>query len=574
MKYVKEILTYLKRYKFNSIFIRNVLAIWLAFVIPFSLLGALFYQRSSSMLEREWTTVASERAIRSEVAAYNFIQSMNRLSSVILNQNLDVQKVMSIDEQVIKLSGSYEKLISDMSVFSCTYGYIKSIGVYSQLNDRMIDQITNRKAPDKNRMLFKKFYESIEPFYFYTTEEEGETNIMFVRRKIIGNEYIGMVFISVYLDSFFENIGIGIGNTDDVLAIYKNGEIFIKSSKSYPIDKFLHSNSRPMDATENRADSNYIVTVKARDNVDWDCMYLYNKHYYQLALEQMQMFLIWLMICMFFISLVLALYIGLRTFKPFVEISEYLYAHKGYSENDMNELGFITRNILSMVSENMSLNNEMRQRIVKLNKLHIYALQSQINPHFLHNALETIKWLVVSIENDNSVASSTIDHLSKIMKYSLNMRDYLVDLDVEIEAVKKYIEIMQVRYEDKFEVVWDVPENRENLKIIKLSLQPIVENAISHGIIPTRKKGSITITISTEDNTLKTTVKDTGRGMEKADLDKLQLELRSMNVGKRSRGIGLLNVNMRIKLICGENYGVSVLSENGLGTAVVLTMKI
>lgn len=273
------------------------------------------------------------------------------------------------------------------------------------------------------------------------------------------------------------------------------------------------------------------------------------------------------------LCLLVTFVLSLKTFKPIESIME-VFPQKRQEEDllyqDLDELSFISRNILRMINENEKLTNELEERMLLLNNAQIYALQYQINPHFIFNTLEAVKWLIVAIEpDDNNTASRTITQLSNIFQYSLNMSNYMETMEAEINNTKNYISVLQLRYTDKFRVEWQVAPEAYQHKIVKLSLQPLIENAVYHGL-KNKKDGLITISISeTAEGRLLLCVQDNGVGMSSEAVDALQATLDSDDVFA-AVNVGLSNLNRRIKLMCGDEFGVNLSSAGGGFTVTVL----
>ena len=165
-----------------------------------------------------------------------------------------------------------------------------------------------------------------------------------------------------------------------------------------------------------------------------------------------------------------------------------------------------------------------------------------------------------------------IEKLSKILRYSLENNEYIVDTETELEYTRTYIEILQIRYENMFTIEWDINPEAENAKIMKLSLQPIIENAIMHGIIPRRdEKGKIAIRIRKSDADLIVDIEDNGVGIPESKIAELRKLINDGTV-KSKHGVGISNVNQRIKLIYGDEYGIELYSDSKK-TVVSMRMK-
>ncbi|MCT4619760.1 MAG: histidine kinase [Marinisporobacter sp.] len=193
------------------------------------------------------------------------------------------------------------------------------------------------------------------------------------------------------------------------------------------------------------------------------------------------------------------------------------------------------------------------------------ALQAQINPHFLFNSLTVIGSLC---RIDPEKARSLITHLSNVFRKNLNMNKELIDLEVELNHVKSYVAIEKARFEDKLEVIYDTEENL-NCILPPLTLQPLVENAIKHGLLPKKNGGRVSIVGIKQKKEVIIHIEDNGVGIEKERLSHI---LSDDNVHKDSLGIN--NVNQRLIGMFGEKYGLQIESEVGEGTSILLRIPI
>nr|WP_276510112.1 sensor histidine kinase [Paenibacillus qinlingensis] len=201
------------------------------------------------------------------------------------------------------------------------------------------------------------------------------------------------------------------------------------------------------------------------------------------------------------------------------------------------------------------------------------ALQAQINPHFLYNTLDTINWLAISRDADD--ISHMIESLSDYFRLSLNKgKDHVCVAD-ELELARVYLEIQQNRFPSTFEFVIEADQEASRCVIPKLTLQPIVENALLHGIRKNKRKaGTISIRAEQRGDELEISVKDDGIGMEEQLASSLLSSSRPLLHAEGSgSSYGLYNVNERIKLLAGYEYGLSVRSRLGEGTVVIVRLK-
>lgn len=196
------------------------------------------------------------------------------------------------------------------------------------------------------------------------------------------------------------------------------------------------------------------------------------------------------------------------------------------------------------------------------------ALQAQINPHFMYNSLYTLKWLANLQKADNIV--KVIDSLWNLLKISSNIQGQSVTLDEELIIVKNYFHILEVRYKGKFSIDYRIPEDYLTSVLPKYVLQPIVENAVFHGIEPKKGPGIIIISVEEVEKQLHLVVRDNGVGMDER-LIRQVLQEKTMDRNALN-SIGLGNVHRRLQLLYGNACGLTIESTIGVGTTVTVVI--
>ena len=222
------------------------------------------------------------------------------------------------------------------------------------------------------------------------------------------------------------------------------------------------------------------------------------------------------------------------------------------------------------------------KNIIELSTKHaeLLALQNQINPHFLYNTLEAIRGDALC-EGVDSIADTT-EALSTFFRYTITNTGNLVSVEDELENVENYFKIQQYRFGDKLDVKVNFPDDYSRIlecKLPKLTLQPVVENAIFHGLEAKAEGGVITISMEMTEKKLLINIHDNGIGINEEELIKINQRLEAVSgplkEEKRKRGgIALPNVSRRIKLLFGEEYGIHIYSIPNLGTEVRIAVPI
>lgn len=234
-----------------------------------------------------------------------------------------------------------------------------------------------------------------------------------------------------------------------------------------------------------------------------------------------------------------------------------------------NEIGSLGRSFNLMTSEIQALMEQNVYEQKQKRKSELKALQAQINPHFLYNSLDSIIWMSEAGENDEVVEMTSA--LARLLRQSISNDQEEVELEKEIEYVKNYLTIQKMRYKDKLEFFIYVDPRVAHVPIIKLVLQPLVENAIYHGIKYKETKGNLKIYARPVDGRVEIVVADDGIGMDEDVMEHIFDEHRKE---QKRNGVGVPNVQKRLKLQYGSEYGIRYESVKGAGTKAVITIPV
>ncbi|WP_456271198.1 cache domain-containing sensor histidine kinase [Bacillus sp. AK031] len=253
------------------------------------------------------------------------------------------------------------------------------------------------------------------------------------------------------------------------------------------------------------------------------------------------------------------------------EISSLLTSYN----NMVDRLSTLVDQVYKVEIDHKQIEIELRERELEKQKVEIQALQSQINPHFLYNTLETMG--AYGMINGIDEISEMGDSLATMFRYSVRNLE-LVTIGDEIEHIKNYLVIHEHRNKKAIHLKLEIEPEFYDVPMVKLSLQPLVENAIEHGIKRLMKDMTIKIRTNISGSSLKVCVIDNGKGMTSARVDEIMEHLKQ-NRMKESKlgshlGIGIANVNRRIQLLFGDEYGVTIRSQENMGTTVTITIPL
>lgn len=344
--------------------------------------------------------------------------------------------------------------------------------------------------------------------------------------------------------------------------IFENWLSDAKKEFSYSLrtinqSQFLVAISRPSENLERLNCKWFIVSLLPLSNL-------------KNQLTKINIIIMWLV----FVTLILCIVIAIKAASSLTNPIRFLLNRINSIGQTKNVKPYIYKNLHDEIWELELAFEEMTKRISNLvetinydmekqRELELTALQSQINPHFLYNTLDAIAW-IAKIKKQPEI-ENIVMALAKFYRISLHRGEKYIRLSDEIELVKNFVAIERMRFPNKFDIEFEIAPETMNMKILKFTVQPLVENSIKHGILPKKEKGLIIIKSMLNNGDLYIEVSDNGVGFDLSELD---------NLSKNSKGgYGLKNVDERLKIEYGKEYGLSISSEKNKGTTILIKIK-
>lgn len=559
---------YVKNYRFHSIFLKNMALILGVIMLPFFCVLFISYYAYGHMYsseEKAYTDEVKMMIIKDVEGLFSEFQE----KAILLSMDQDIQTFFYIDDD--RLAYDYIKIQDYIAMYKVSSDVIDDIYIYAPRSEYIYssagrlhyDRFFDQECIDRwnntedlqqyeylNRVRYRMQKENVCLYYTiqYGVGNTGvlafQLNMNDLRKMFDYGEYINLIIVGkqkVIYDSTGQWIGSEVVDTTAIKEALDGGIVLSNTIDLYSLEIILHINKVSLDEGMNKIGAFLIIFSGV----------------------------------MLLITIALAFYLSQKIFSPLTEILNMLEENPRNHEQNLlqnkDEVSFIMNSISSTMSRNKDIEAELLERIRLLKKAQAVALQAQINPHFINNTLENLNWMAVSRLGGGNDISEMLNCLSSLMQVALGDTETLVTLRDEIGYVKKYLFIQQKRLENGFDVIWDIEEELLEYKIIKLILQPIVENAINYGIKPYAHRGKIEIKAHRIDELVKITVKDSGWGLTPQEVDNINASIRKQSI-KESNHIGLSNVNQRLILAFGEAYGVTISSKINEGTSVVMEL--
>ncbi|WP_339362928.1 sensor histidine kinase [Vallitalea maricola] len=592
----KNMWKYIKSYKFQSILIKNFLLIFLIVFIPVIIITISVQSKYNSAVEDEIKTANYNAALKTQATIDRAMQDTTRLAT-----HLSISSVYDLFFISNKTFADYYNIIDIINDRTTEYisldDYIHSVYLQSDNLGILYDSIDNaiKEVGLENSTL------QDEDWYAKDKADNNKINRYFAWRetrdsKVISNyvsvihyvrkkrtKILGSVTINLKVnhlakmaDMIYSDNGVKtivVDNESNKVIISKNTDDFLKDVSD--IDIFNSIDFSKIDKSEILSVNNeqYIITNIKSQYGNWTYLSVLPLTSYSNDVNKIYDYVKNILIAYMIISLILSYLLTIKTYEPVSTVMRIIDNPQMWDREkhkNKNEVKYISDNIFKIIISNTELEEELRNKIILLDKAQNKALQSQMNPHFLFNTLEAINWTAIELLDGYNEASDMISNLSEVLRYSLDGEQFSSVKD-EVKYCKIYINIMKKRYKNKLEVKWNIQEEVYDNRIMKLTLQPIIENAIYHGIKPKRDKGLIEISCNSMKDKLEITVDDDGVGMTKEEEIELNTKINDKYL-LRNQGIGMYNVNQRIKLLYGDEYGLKVISTKGIGTSIIIIL--
>lgn len=245
--------------------------------------------------------------------------------------------------------------------------------------------------------------------------------------------------------------------------------------------------------------------------------------------------------------------------------------HKTARDVSGDEVRYIEDSIVRIMASNRDLEQRLAERFRSLSRAHYANLQLQINPHFLYNTLESLYWNCLEVFDADDPVPTSLLSLSRFLRNVIAADAIAIPLAEEMDIAEQYVSLLRLRYDNQLSLVWNVPGQLRDVKVPRLVLQPLLENAFYHGIKPLRRPGTVIVTAARAGELVTLDVADDGKGMNDRKLTEVR-DAFSGEIDLAAAHIGLTNVAQRLRILFDTQAGVEIESAPGRGTTVRLTI--
>ena len=531
------------QYKHNNIFFRNMILVFLLVCIPLSALTIIFSVYYNKNFEQNMLIYYNSKMDEISNQFNDFINITNsNYNAISANYNfINWLNTAEYTESTTQAMDIYE-ITKQLSMSSLNIPHLDSIYLYKKSTDYVFSL---NKANTLERFddvsWYGKFVNNQNKDFIYSRNFKGIDYVTICRIVAAnGDSFGGLIVFNFRADEF--------------------RKIFLADSNSAKIKITSQAGNTVFSDMDNSKDGS-----RGRLTLERDCI----ESFYHISVqfdfsafsEQKKLSSISIVLSIIFAiiaTIFISCYISMKFYASLFKIINIFRNEFGDTDDIPVEVNSIINNVLQLKEKNAQIEEVLSQKISALNRSQILTLQEQINPHFIFNALNVISMTDMAEHKKQTNITKIIKLLSDILKGVLDTESYTCSFRQELEYVDKYVQLQNIKFDNHIKFEKNIDENVKYLSCVKFMLQPIIENAIEHGIMHNPDGyGTITLKAYIENNSFKIVISDDGPGIPSPKVLELEKSLKSSTMSHKKH-IGIANVHKRIQLIYGENYGLKI----------------
>ncbi len=574
-------------YKFNSILIRYFLLITLLVFLPTAGMTLLFNINTRSIVQGE-ISGTNYSALRRSADVMETILDQVYSFAFSLSVSQETKWLTFQERNDLEGASTNWDLWDDTKLYLQVFEYIDSIYVYLEqqqavLYDKAVmplDQVSDRswlhayaEMGDASYVMQSRKKNDYYPYYM--------TMICPIKTGL--DKPAGAIILNINIEKLDVLLGETGAGRQTLLILDEKGTLYYASEHrlmdqgTIPPEYLHFIQGRMGDFSEvvTQGGTDTVVSCVESERNAWRYVLYSPLSLYEVKMKSANDLVLKISVMASALVLVVSYLLALRSYMPIQrimnEMEQPLPASEEYisGEGSKNELQYITNLVRRTQLQNRNLKMELDERMDKLNKAQMRALQSQINPHFLYNTLDAINWAAIDSMGTQNKVSTMISALAQLLRVSLQRSSYLASVEEELNHARLYVQLLETRYSDKLRVYWEVSPDILKCKTVRLCLQPLLENAISHGLRPKRYQGTITVRGGQAGGAAVISVEDDGVGMSAEECVAFNAQLKKEYQLDDSH-VGLRNVNQRLKILFGDCYGVVLAPRKAGGLTVTI----
>ena len=579
----KRLLQYLKKMKPGGIQSTLMLVFSFISVLTMLLMGVLMYMRFS-MLSRQETTESSRKLMeQTGESMEDYLVNMRQISDAVyynvVKENDFYDKREEIQKGMNLLYEANRDKLRTIAIYNKDGSLVAAEPVASQKEDPDVTrQEWYQKAMDKMENIhfsiphIQNLFDDNSFRYYWVISSSRAVELTENRTSQTGVLLVDMDFSSI--SRMMKQIN-EVSNGQYYYLCDNNGQIIYHPRQIQISDGICKENSSVAASYKDGVYDEEFEGVQRKVIVNtvsytgWKLVGVIPYSLFSHEMINIRYFIVMVILLMAMMLIIINRVVTQRISRPILKLNHSVMEYEAGKKPEIyiggsSEIRHLGYSIQSSYEKSEELMQEIVWEQNERRKSELDALQSQINPHFLYNALDSITWMIEGERNDE--AAFMISQLAKLFRISLSQGHTIISVRDELQHAKSYMNIQRIRYKDAFSVTFDVDPDLEKYCAVELTLQPILENSINYGVDPMDDCGEIMIRVKKEEDLLILSVEDNGIGMSEEEVSLLLTD--SNRKRKHGSGVGLVNINNRLQILFGKEYGLLIESEPDEGTRV------
>ena len=579
----KRLLQYLKKMKPGGIQSTLMLVFSFISVLTMLLMGVLMYMRFS-MLSRQETTESSRKLMeQTGESMEDYLVNMRQISDAVYYNVVKENDFYDNREEIQKgmnlLYEANRDKLRTIAIYNKDGSLVAAEPVASQKEDPDVTrQEWYQKAMDKMENIhfsiphIQNLFDDNSFRYYWVISSSRAVELTENRTSQTGVLLVDMDFSSI--SRMMKQIN-EVSNGQYYYLCDNNGQIIYHPRQIQISDGICKENSSVAASYKDGVYDEEFEGVQRKVIVNtvsytgWKLVGVIPYSLFSHEMINIRYFIVMVILLMAMMLIIINRVVTQRISRPILKLNHSVMEYEAGKKPEIyiggsSEIRHLGYSIQSSYEKSEELMQEIVWEQNERRKSELDALQSQINPHFLYNALDSITWMIEGERNDE--AAFMISQLAKLFRISLSQGHTIISVRDELQHAKSYMNIQRIRYKDAFSVTFDVDPDLEKYCAVKLTLQPILENSINYGVDPMDDCGEIMIRVKKEEDLLILSVEDNGIGMSEEEVSLLLTD--SNRKRKHGSGVGLVNINNRLQILFGKEYGLLIESEPDEGTRV------
>lgn len=564
--------------KGKSLFCKIWVSIILISIILFLAINAIWYKNTSNIVYKNEIQSASGLLYQLNMRMENIFNAININAYPFLFDS-KAREILSVPPQNEEMRMENEKYIQSIfrqmkksNTMICSVEFVgKYYNISSEMNSQAVD-FEKLKQCEWYPEFSSYYVEMVTPIYKNEYIEKFNTKVIGWARKITssdGGNTIGNFIIEVSYSNIENVMKEAMEQSGNRIMVFdKKGNLFFHPEGKKLSDQEMEALIRKVKTSEGvfsieDQGKEYACLAERSASSGWYTVMMVDRQglltSIKASVQQSLILGIFIVVFSFMIAYMVSRYIT----KPIHQLADTMkLVEKDQLDvavpvnQSVTEVAILSRGFNKMLSHIRNLIEDIRREEREKKAMEIKMLQAQINPHFLYNTLNVIRWKAVM--HGEETISKMIISLIKLLEFSGKRTDTFITIEKELEHASSYLELIQYQYPDDFEVIYDVDTDALACYTVKFILQPLLENAVFHGIEPLEGKGRVCLQIKRREDGIWFKIEDNGVGMP----SELQNNVSAF------RGLGIFNVNERLKKHYGEEAMLNIESEEGAGTRI------